>query len=132
MAETKDKKSSKKAAGEAKRTPAKAVARDANGRFAKGHAWAGGGATLGQKKQLSMEASMQLLHVFMDRLPTLPATLDKLEKSDPAKYATVLVAMAKFAAPQMQAQQIDVSVDASGSLEALLAARMKGGDSGDE
>lgn len=115
-----------------KKKPAKVVARDANGRFAKGHAWAGGGATLGQKKQLSMEASMQLLHVFMDRLPTLPATLDKLEQTDPAKYATVLVAMAKFAAPQMQAQQIDVSVDAGSSLEAMLAERMKGGGSDDE
>lgn len=131
MPEEKDKKQ-EQGQDAPKKKPAKVVARDANGRFAKGHAWAGGGATLGQKKQLSMEASMQLLHVFMDRLPTLPATLDKLERTDPAKYATVLVAMAKFAAPQMQAQQIDVSVDAGSSLEAMLAERMKGGGSDDE
>lgn len=131
MPEKKDKKQ-EQGQDAPKKKPAKVVARDANGRFAKGHAWAGGGATLGQKKQLSMEASMQLLHVFMDRLPTLPATLDKLEQTDPAKYATVLVAMAKFAAPQMQAQQIDVSVDAGSSLEAMLAERMKGGGSDDE
>lgn len=131
MPEEKDKKQ-EQGQDAPKKKPAKVVARDANGRFAKGHAWAGGGATLGQKKQLSMEASMQLLHVFMDRLPTLPATLDKLEETDPAKYATVLVAMAKFAAPQMQAQQIDVSVDAGGSLEAMLAERMRGGGSDDE
>lgn len=131
MPEKKDKKQ-EQGQDAPKKKPAKVVARDANGRFAKGHAWAGGGATLGQKKQLSMEASMQLLHVFLDRLPTLPATLDKLEQTDPAKYATVLVAMAKFAAPQMQAQQIDVSVDAGSSLEAMLAERMKGGGSDDE
>lgn len=131
MPEKKDKKQ-EQGQDAPKKKPAKVVARDASGRFAKGHAWAGGGATLGQKKQLSMEASMQLLHVFLDRLPTLPATLDKLEQTDPAKYATVLVAMAKFAAPQMQSQQIDVSVDAGSSLEAMLAERMKGGGSDDE
>lgn len=131
MPEKKDKKQ-EQGQDAPKKKPAKVVARDASGRFAKGHAWAGGGATLGQKKQLSMEASMQLLRVFMDRLPTLPATLDKLEQTDPAKYATVLVAMAKFAAPQMQAQQIDVNVDAGSSLEAMLAERMKGGGSDDE
>lgn len=133
MAENDSKKKAATDAGTAqKKNPAKTVARDAHGRFTKGHAWAGGGMTLGQKKQLTMEASARLMHVFLDRLPTLPATLDRLEQEDPAKYATVMVSMAKFVAPQLQSQQIDLNVDASDGLEAMLAKRMKGGEDDDE
>lgn len=126
IANNKDDKDNKGERAKAKRAK-KEVARDSAGRFVKGHAWAGGGATLGQKRELSNAASTELLRIFLGRLPSLPQTLDRLEEEEPAKYATVLVAMAKFAAPQLVAQQIDMTVDASDSLEALLAKRLKGG-----
>lgn len=99
--------------------------RDSNGRFIKGHAWAGGGAIMGEKRRLSQEASLKLLRTFYDRLDSLPATLDKLEKEDPAKYATVLVAMAKFATPALQSQQLDITIDETSSIESLLLSRIK-------
>lgn len=71
---------------------------------------------------------MKLLRTFCDRLDSLPDTLDKLEKSDPAKYATVLVAMAKFATPSLQSQQLDITIDETSSIEALLLSRINGND----
>ena len=106
------------------KTNTKKIARDAQGRFVKGHEWAGGGNTLGEKKRLSQEASLRIHQIFYDRLDTLPATLDKLEISDPAQYAKVLMSMAKFTMPSLQAQQLDISVDDTVSIESILSQRM--------